>query len=647
MTGWIKRKLITSVSTQIFVGMAGLFFLCTAVVGFSAVSHRKTRVLVQRLHEGYVPLGLAISELRSVQDVFVGFLDRYVYDHEPGFARQWLLEALRYRPRVLSPAIERLKHAEQLDKAWGVESHNFFESIRKDLQRIAQRYDQSESAREALLSEASGDVQALRLREQASRRLLARVSERVQHQIRLITQDAYHEEQKAMIRLGVLGGLTLLTAIVIALWIRRVVAPLNVIRRRVTAVATGQASAKLNLERQDELGLLAEEFERMLEAIGQRDIKLREASQRQLQQQTLQEQIFGVLDAAIVSLDRNGVVQAINPAARKLFSVSNSKQITAQTAVTGTGSLLSQDDLWLGLGASGPPWAELLGRAQQGQPAQDTLHLYRDGKAQVFQVSCVPVGASDSALIVLVAHDITAQVQAKAELIHSEKLAAMGRMAAHIAHEIRNPLSSLGLNLELLEQDLRAVHLGNPAMSSSFDGMRQEIERLTRITEEYLGVVRLPAPRLEREDMVEVVKATLALLRNEMAQHQIEIEVQVEAQLPKVMLDESQFRQALLNVLRNAQEAMPEGGRVVIEVVKFEQGIAVRVRDEGIGMSEEQKARSFELFFTTKEKGTGLGLSLTRQICESHGGRVRVLDSPGKGTIVELWIPAKWFSRDH
>jgi two-component system, NtrC family, sensor kinase len=220
--------------------------------------------------------------------------------------------------------------------------------------------------------------------------------------------------------------------------------------------------------------------------------------------------------------------------------------------------------------------------------------------------------------------------------LQSERLAAVGRMAAHVTHEVRNPLSSIGLNVELLEEELASA---TQVQKELLRAVHREIEHLTAITEEYLRVARLPNPQLEPEDLGDIARSTAEFLRPELHAAEVELEVETQPELPLAAVDEAQIRQVLINLLKNAREAMPGGGRVRLQVATFGGGVVLRVVDDGAGMTDEQRARIFDLFYTTKAGGTGLGLPLSQQIVVAHGGTMRCESAPGKGTSFELWFP--------
>jgi signal transduction histidine kinase len=219
-------------------------------------------------------------------------------------------------------------------------------------------------------------------------------------------------------------------------------------------------------------------------------------------------------------------------------------------------------------------------------------------------------------------------------LIRSERLAATGRIAAQITHEIRNPLSSIGLNAELLADELS----GSPDAERLLAAISREVDRLTEITEQYLRFARLPQPKLEPEDLGVILRQLADFSRQECARQNVELEVHAGA--APAMADENQMRQALLNLIRNAREAMPSGGRITVTSGIEAADAVVRVRDTGPGIPDAARARIFEPFFSTKEGGTGLGLALTQQIVAQHGGRIEIESVSGQGTTFVVRLPA-------
>lgn len=242
------------------------------------------------------------------------------------------------------------------------------------------------------------------------------------------------------------------------------------------------------------------------------------------------------------------------------------------------------------------------------------------------------------------AHTFEAMVgaigQARSNLVAAERMAAVGRMAAHVTHEIRNPISALGLNVELLEEELLMMSEEATEARQLLRAIRGEVDRLAGLSEQYLSLARRPTRQLEPSDLGGLVQGLLAFLRPELEKARVQSRVEVEAGLPEVDLDEAQFRQALLNLVRNAREAMVTGGELWVHVERAEGGVEILVEDTGPGIPVEVQASIFAPFFTTKKQGTGLGLAVTREIIDAHGGRIGCEAREDRGTRFRIWLPA-------
>jgi two-component system, NtrC family, sensor kinase len=229
--------------------------------------------------------------------------------------------------------------------------------------------------------------------------------------------------------------------------------------------------------------------------------------------------------------------------------------------------------------------------------------------------------------------------ESQAALIKHERLATIGQMAAQIAHEVRNPLNALGLNAEMLADDVTS---GNQEEAiETLGAIRDEIARLTEITEAYLALGRLPPLRLDPYPLGALVTELVRFQHEELERGGVTVELALPDGLPEVQVDPAQLRQALLNIVRNAAEALRAGGGGTIRVSAKAEAEQVRldVADDGPGMETEHVARIFDPFFSTKERGSGLGLPITHQVIEEHGGQITCISSPGEGTTFSIWLP--------
>lgn len=231
---------------------------------------------------------------------------------------------------------------------------------------------------------------------------------------------------------------------------------------------------------------------------------------------------------------------------------------------------------------------------------------------------------------------VRAIAETREQLLASERLVTIGKLAAHVTHEVRNPLSSIALNLELLGDEI------GPAPSEAralLVAIGAEVERLSALSNQYLSMARRTALELSETDLGPVVLGAGEFMRRDLARSGHTLEVMVEPDLPWVLADAGQMRQALYNLVRNAREATPAGRLVSIRLSRNSERLVLAVEDEGSGIDPAQMERLFDPFFTTKEHGTGLGLAVTRQIAEAHGGHLRYESREGGGSRFVLEVP--------
>ena len=226
----------------------------------------------------------------------------------------------------------------------------------------------------------------------------------------------------------------------------------------------------------------------------------------------------------------------------------------------------------------------------------------------------------------------------RARLAQAERVAAWREVARRLAHEIKNPLTPIAMSVETL-RDAQAS--GRPDFVEIFDeGTRtigEEVRRLKRIVDEFSRFARLPAPERTPVAPEELVSSVLALFPPPPG---LELERRVDEPLPAVWADRDQAVQVLLNLVRNALDAMPQGGTLRVSARAEQGGVSLSVTDTGPGIAPEDLPHLFEPYFTRKEGGTGLGLAIAQRIAEEHGGRLEVASTPGEGSVFTFWLPA-------
>lgn len=218
--------------------------------------------------------------------------------------------------------------------------------------------------------------------------------------------------------------------------------------------------------------------------------------------------------------------------------------------------------------------------------------------------------------------------------------AEIAQLAGGLAHEIRNPLSTLSLNLDLLAEDFQNPETQRDRrVLQKVERLRRETERLQDILENFLRFARVQELHRQPADLNEVVDELRDFCEPQAATKGIVIRTQYANDLPPVPLDVDLFKQALLNLILNAEHAMPEGGELMLKTWRDGRWNVLEVTDTGVGMTEEVRSRIFDAFYSTRPGGSGLGLPTTRKIIEAHGGIIHVQSVPGKGSQFRVRLP--------
>lgn len=226
--------------------------------------------------------------------------------------------------------------------------------------------------------------------------------------------------------------------------------------------------------------------------------------------------------------------------------------------------------------------------------------------------------------------------------LRTQRLARLGTLLAGFAHEVRNPLSTIGLNLQLVLEDFREPETPRDKRTQKRLGtVEGEVRRLQRIVEEFLQFARAPEPKLEPVDLNGRLQALVDFHEPEMRERGIALRFYPAAGLEPIPGDWDHLQAAFVNLLRNAKEATPAGGEILVSTAKQGHDVLVRVTDTGGGIPADAQARVFEPYFTTKKAGTGLGLPTVKRVVEEHGGTLTLQSEVGKGTQFTMRLPAR------
>jgi signal transduction histidine kinase len=261
------------------------------------------------------------------------------------------------------------------------------------------------------------------------------------------------------------------------------------------------------------------------------------------------------------------------------------------------------------------------------------LVLTGTGKKKLLNMSIQHTDDAEGARLVHVFQDCSDLRTMEQRLLQSERLATVGRFASQIAHEIRNPLNSISLNVELLGDELKN---SNQEAQSLISSVLRELDRLNDIVGEYLQFSRFPKPNLKRGEIEGVIRDVQETFR---PPDRITFTVHESPATPSVWLDEKLLRQVIDNLTRNAVEAIEGEGTIDIETDVIDRFVVIRVKDTGDGIPADAQKKLFEPFFTTKPHGTGLGLATSQQIIFEHNGHLLVESQVGKGSVFSILLP--------
>jgi PAS domain S-box-containing protein len=331
----------------------------------------------------------------------------------------------------------------------------------------------------------------------------------------------------------------------------------------------------------------------------------------------------------IVVCDSAGNYILLNRRAELLFQENDASGTSAATAVRANAVKLTSFI------------STLASAADTGRQAEIELLDPEDGRALPMEITAREVldATGQVTAVVSILHDLTEireleRRRVEQQLFESEKLAAVGRLAASIAHEVNNPL-------EAIKNALYLMQTGSDFGENSrfLEIARKETERVSHIIRQMLGFARRPG-EVDWVDVNQLLEETLVLLEKKLRQQRIRLTKSFDPLLPPVRARADQLRQVFLNLIINAQQAITGGGEIHVSTARYEQAlqpsILVQLSDSGVGIAPDDLARIFDPFFSTGKKGTGLGLWVTQDIVRQHGGRIEVSSDMGRGTVFSI-----------
>ncbi|ODS55124.1 MAG: hypothetical protein ABS36_10275 [Acidobacteria bacterium SCN 69-37] len=406
------------------------------------------------------------------------------------------------------------------------------------------------------------------------------------------------------------GIAILLTSFVGMLLAQLTLRPIHVIRTGLARLGRGETDVDVDLPDDAELAALGDSF---------KAVTARLAADRSAidgQRATL-ESVVDNLEDAVALFSPAGALLFANPAMESTFVVPTGQldQLLPRTH----------------------PYRAVVEHvlAQPDTPQRPTRVQMPGGGERLVQAH--PVEGPERRLlgVMLVARNLTYLSQVESTLSYSRKLAALGRLSAGIAHEVKNPLNATMIHLELLKMQVA----GNAAALDHVATIVSQVRRLDEVVQGFLKFTRPEDLQLQPVDIEQLVADLMPIVTAEAGKHRVDVRIEFPADLPKAYADPGMLQQAFLNLALNACQAMATGGRLRIAgALTAARQIAVTFEDTGVGITPEDLSRIFDLYFTTKEHGSGIGLSLVYRTVQLHDGEIEVQSVPGRGTTFRVLL---------
>jgi two-component system sporulation sensor kinase A len=412
-------------------------------------------------------------------------------------------------------------------------------------------------------------------------------------------------------------------SIVTAFYSRQIIKPIQTLYMAIDQVAKGDYSQRIDKVERSEIGKLTNRFNEMIEYVGKARLSIKSKEEEVWKQKEFLWKIIDMNPNFIYALDRDGYITLANQSLADLFGTTP-QQMFGKKAASFNLHYDEEEDI------------DLL-NTRKGKLIPENIIKDKEGQVHWLQIVKLPIPSfSDrKEQILYVCTDTTERKKTEEYIRKSEKLSVVGELAAGVAHEIRNPLTSIKGFIQLLESmDAKGKFY--------YEVMLSEIERINFIVNEFMVLAKPQVVRFELKDLNLMLQGVITLLRTQAIMQDVQIIDEFDQDIPPIYCDENQLKQVFINVIKNSIESMPTGGKLYIQSkMHNERHVMIRFVDQGCGIPRERIPKLGEPFYTTKEKGTGLGLMVSHKIIEAHKGTIHFESELEEGTTVDIILPFK------
>lgn len=339
---------------------------------------------------------------------------------------------------------------------------------------------------------------------------------------------------------------------------------------------------------------------------------------------SLLENVLDSIDMGVLVCDEDNNLIMVNKCAQRLIPINYTEGIKLKNAIKDESIVEDFRDIIV----------------KREKVSGKEINIQYQGRNRLLSVNVVPLVRDKRITGTLVyIEDITEKRKGEARLRRAENLASLTTLAAGIAHEIKNPLASISIHLQLLQKTLDKYENNNKKYDKYINVLNEEVERLNKIVVNFLFAVRPMNMELRKGDINLLISQLVEFVRYELEESKILCLLELEEGCPEILIDERYMKQAMLNLVTNAKAAMPNGGVLTIATICGENEVKISICDTGTGISKENLEKIFEPYFTTKETGTGLGLTQVFKIIREHQGEITVDSEPGTGSDFRIILP--------
>ncbi len=436
----------------------------------------------------------------------------------------------------------------------------------------------------------------------------------------------YQQIRQTLWTIVILGCVFLVIGILISNWAaQRVTRPLETLVNATIEASKGNLHQEISIHTRDEVEILASNFSFMIREILTQKQQLESQLSKIIQLQQYTQKILTTMNDGLLVIDMEGVVTTMNPAAHKILGVPPD-MVDEGCHILDLFEKDSQFANYVRFSLENPT-----GRNQR----EIVLQKEKESRIILTGTGILESKPKSPLQIIFNLNDITTLKQLEAGIRQSQRLADLGAMAAGMAHEIRNPLSAIKTYVALLPEKVK-----KPGFLDKFQRtVPREINRLNTLIEELLELSRPPKYNFKLTDLGELLRQCVELLEANFKMSGIELLATIPIDLPRVMADADQLEKVFINLLQNSAQAMPDGGRITLDVSCKNAQIVMDFKDTGHGFSSETAQNIFNPFFTTKAKGTGLGLAISHKVISEHKGQILVRSLEGEGTCFSITLP--------